>query len=145
MIKNRINKHVLSFVLYLSSFFLSAQTIQQCKYRFDNYLNFKGSLNNRVQFKDNAIYILDNKGKKEFAIYAGEIDLIATFMVNNTFQKQEKLLKFKRTKQLTATQRDSILNKIIDTKKISKQDKSLPLLGYRIAIDPGSGSKPYSD
>jgi len=125
------------FIFCFPAYFSFAQTIQQCKYRFDNYLNFKGSLNNRVQFKDNAIYILDNKGKKEFAIYAGEIDLMAKFMVNNTFQKQEKLLKFKRTKQLAASQRDSILNKIVDTKKIGKQDKSLPLLGYRIAIDPG--------
>jgi hypothetical protein len=42
-----------------------AQSIKQCKQRFDTYLNFRGSLNNLVTFESDAIYINDSKGKKE--------------------------------------------------------------------------------
>jgi hypothetical protein len=117
--------------------FSFAQTIKQCKYRFDNYLNFKGSLNNRVQFQNDVIYILDSKGKKEIAIYASEINVLANYFIHNSFAKQEKLLKNKGLKKLSKSQCDSISAKIVDKKKIVKQDKNLPLHGYRIAIDPG--------
>lgn len=127
---------LLLFCCFLAHFTF-AQTIQQCKYRFDNYLNFKGSLNDRVQFNNGVIYILDSKGKKEFAIYASEIDVIARFLVHNSFSKQEKFLKSKGLKKLSKLQVDSLSSKIIDKKKIVKQDKNLPLQGYRIAIDPG--------
>ena len=70
------------------SHFIFAQTIKQCKYRFDNYLNFKGSLNGRVLFNNDAIYILDSKGKKEFAIYANEIEVVSRFLIHNSFSKQ---------------------------------------------------------
>jgi len=127
---------LLLIVCFLAHFTF-AQTIKQCKYRFDNYLNFKGSLNNRVQFNNEAIYVLDSKGKKEFAVYASEIDLVARFLVNNSFAKQEKFLKNKGLKKLSRAQCDSLSSKIIDKKNSVKQDKNLPLQGYRIAIDPG--------
>jgi hypothetical protein len=117
--------------------FAFAQSIKQCKYRFDNYLNFKGSLNDRVQFQNDVIYLLDSKGKKETAIYANEIDVLARFLIHNSFAKQEKLLKSKGLKKFSKHQCDSISAKIIDKKKIVKQDKNLPLFGYRVAIDPG--------
>jgi len=114
-----------------------AQTIQQCKYRFDNYLNFRGSLNNRVQFSSDAIYILDDKGKKEIAVYANEIELFARFLTNNPYPKQEQLIKFKGVKKLSKAKCDSISDKISDKKKKNKYDNKMPLSGYRIAIDPG--------
>ena len=58
------------FILFL--FFASnilSQTIQKCKFRFDNYLNYKNTLSNRLIFEKNAIYLLDDKGNKETAIY----------------------------------------------------------------------------
>ena len=119
------------------SHFIFAQTIKQCKYRFDNYLNFKGSLNGRVLFNNDAIYILDSKGKKEFAIYANEIEVVSRFLIHNSFSKQEKFLKSKGLKKISRSQCDSLSSKIIDKKKINKLDKNLPLLGYRVAIDPG--------
>ena len=127
----------LLFVFCILAQFAFAQTIKQCKYRFDNYLNFKGSLNDRVQFQNDVIYLLDNKGKKEIAIYANEIDVLSRFFIHNSFQKQEKLVKHKGLKKLSKIQCDSISCKIVDKKKIAKQDKNLPLHGYRIAIDPG--------
>lgn len=125
------------FVFCFFCHFAFAQTIQQCKYRFDTYLNFRGSLNNRVQFTNDAIYILDDKGKKEIAVYANEIELFAKFLVNNPFSKQEQLIKFKGVKKLTKSKCDSISDKITDKKKKNKYDNKLPLSGYRIAIDPG--------
>ncbi|MBA2612426.1 MAG: N-acetylmuramoyl-L-alanine amidase [Bacteroidetes bacterium] len=137
MIKNTINKHGLSCILCLVSFIFMGQTVvQQCKYRFDNYLNFKGSCNHRIEFQKEVIYILDSKGKKEFAIYASEIPMLAKFFANSSFAKQEKFIKFKGIKNLKATQRDSILAKLNDKKIIIRQNK-LPLSGYRVAIDPG--------
>ncbi len=125
------------FVLCVLSGFSFAQTVQQCKYRFDNYLNFRGSLNNRVQFQTDAIYILDDKGKKEIAIYANEIELFARFLTNNPYVKQEQLIKFKGVKKLSKAKCDSISDKISDKKKKNKYDNKLPLSGYRVAIDPG--------
>ena len=127
----------LLYILCFITVFCRAQTIQQCKYRFDNYLNFKGSLNNRVQFKENAIYILDSKGKTEFTIYEHEIPSISRYFINNSFSKQEKLVKHKGLKKLSKIQCDSISCRIVDKKIIAKPDKNLPLKGYRIAIDPG--------
>ncbi len=138
MIKNMINKCVLSCVLCLASFIFLAQTpVQRCKYRFDNYLNFKGSLNHRIEFQKEVIFILDAKGEKIFAFNENEIDLVAKYLINNPFAKQEKFLKFKGLKRFSATQRDSISKKIVDKRNIAKKDNSLPLSGYRIAIDPG--------
>ncbi|MBA3681780.1 MAG: N-acetylmuramoyl-L-alanine amidase [Bacteroidetes bacterium] len=125
------------FTLCLLGHFSFAQTIQQCKYRFDNYLNFRGSLNNRVQFQNDVIYILDDKGKKEIAIYANEIELFARFLINNPFSKQEQLIKFKGVKKLSKAKCDSISDKITDKKNKNKYENKLPLSGYRIAIDPG--------
>lgn len=125
------------FVLCLLAQISFAQTIQQCKYRFDTYLNFRGSLNNRVQFQNDVIYILDDKGKKEIAIYANEIELFAKFLTNSSFLNQEKLIKFKGVKKLSKAKCDSISDRITDRKKKNKYDNKLPLSGYRIAIDPG--------
>ena len=125
------------FILCVLNIAMFAQTITQCKQRFDTYLNFKGSLNNRVQFQTDAIYLLDAKGKKELAIYTQELPVVAKFFATSSFDKQEKFIKFKGLKKLSKLQCDSISNKIIDKKKLEKSDIKLPLAGYRIAIDPG--------
>ncbi|MDP3558404.1 MAG: N-acetylmuramoyl-L-alanine amidase [Bacteroidota bacterium] len=127
----------LFFVFCFIVNFCFAQTITQCKYRFDNYLNFKGSLNNRVQFQNDVIYLLDAKGKKETAIYANEIDVLARFLTHNSFVNQQKLLKNKGLKKFSKLQCDSLSAKIVDKRKVVSQDKNLPLKGFRVAIDPG--------
>lgn len=114
-----------------------SQTIQQCKNRFDTYLNFNGSLNNIVKFEDNSILLYNAQGKKEFAIYPHELALMAAFFEHNTFDEQEKLIKSKGIKKYTKRQRDSLFIYIDDRKTLSKVVKKLPLQGYRIAIDAG--------
>lgn len=117
--------------------FCGAQTIKQCKERFDSYLNLKGSLNSVVKFEDNSIDIYNSKGNKEFSVYAGEISMLSDFMEHTTYKQQEELLKLKGTKKYSRRQRDSVWIYIDDRKKIPRGKKKLPLEGYRVAIDPG--------
>ena len=137
--QNKLHLNVKKIIIIFCIFFQSmiAQTIKQCKQRFDNYLNFKGSLNNLVSFEDDAIFIKDANGKKEFAIYSHEIEMLASFFENNSFKLHEQLLKLKGTKKYSKRQRDSLYIYIDDIKKLPKQKKLKPLQGYRIAIDPG--------
>ncbi|MBA3663199.1 MAG: N-acetylmuramoyl-L-alanine amidase [Bacteroidetes bacterium] len=109
----------------------------QCKERFVDYLNFKGSLNNVVKFEDKQIDIYNSKGTREFSIYSGEIAMLADFFQNTTYKQQEQLLKLKGTKKYSKRQRDSLWIYIDDRRKITKTKKSLPFEGYRVAIDPG--------
>lgn len=116
--------------------FSSAQNIQQCKQRFDNYLNFKGSLNNLIKFEPGAIYILNTKGEKEIAIYENEINMLASFFENSSLKEQEKLIKLKGLKKYNKKQHDSIFI-AIDDKRPALKSNGNTLKGYRIALDPG--------
>ncbi|MBX3164930.1 MAG: N-acetylmuramoyl-L-alanine amidase [Bacteroidetes bacterium] len=112
------------------------QTIQQCRQRFDTYLNFNRSLNNVVKFESEAIYIFNLQGKKEFAFYADEIVALAHFFENSTYKQQESFIKQKGVKHLSKKILDSLLA-INNTRKISATHNKLPLQGIRIAIDAG--------
>ncbi len=124
-------------VLFFIQLYSHAQSIRACQQRFNAYLNFKGSLNSVVKFEDDAIYLMNNKGDKEFAVYSHELDMLAEFFENNSFTQQEQLLKLKGTKRYTKRQRDSLYIYIDEVKKPSKQKKAKPLAGFRVAIDPG--------
>lgn len=121
----------------LFAFFSQAQTIQQCKKRFDSYLNFKGSLNSKVKFEKEVIYIFNAQGKKEFAIYEGEIKGLAQFFENSSILQQQRLMSAKGLRKFSKRENDSILNLYANAKKNQKQTEDRPLSGYRIAIDPG--------
>lgn len=128
---------IISFILLVCTFSFSAQTIKQCKERFDTYLNFKGSLNNYVKFEDNVINMYNSKGTKEFSIYSHEIEMLAEFFEHTSYKQQEQLMKLKGTKKYSKRQRDSVWIYVDDRKKLPKKKRTLPLEGYRIAIDPG--------
>lgn len=130
--------------LLLFSHCALAQSVADCKKRFDTYLNFRGSLNGYVQFDEEGIYLLDAKGQKELAIYKVEIPLLAEFFANSTIQQQEALIQQKKLKRYSARMRDSLLISI-DDKSAPKQKKDQPLQGYRIAIDPGHFSTNLND
>ncbi|MCW3078389.1 MAG: hypothetical protein JWO32_2998 [Bacteroidetes bacterium] len=117
--------------------FCEAQTINQCKERFETYLNFKGSLSNSVKFTEKEIEVYNSRGIKEFSIYAGEIAMLADFFEHTTYKQQSEFLKLKGTKKYSKRQRDSVWIYIDDRKKITKSKKALPFEGYRVAIDPG--------
>jgi hypothetical protein len=138
-----VRYNLVLFILF--PIIIVAQTISQCKQRFDAYLNFKGSLNNVVKFEKDAIFLMDSKGNKEFAVYEHELKMLAEFFENNSFKQQEQLLVLKGIKKYTKRQRDSLYIYIDDIKKIPKQKKTKPLQGYRIAIDAGHFSTNLSD
>jgi hypothetical protein len=123
------------FVLFWT--FFNAQSIKQCKQRFDTYLNFKGALSNVVKFESDVINIYNSKGIKEFAIYSHEIEMLADFFEHTSFKQQEQLLKLKGTKKYSKRQKDSVWIYVDDRKKLPKKRKGQPLQGYRVAIDPG--------
>ena len=130
-------KPILFIIFCFNVSCLFSQTIEACKKRFDTYLNFKGSLNSSVKFEANAIYFLDEKGKKDLAIYANELIVLADFFENTSIKQQEEWLKTKGLKKYSRRQHDSLWIHIDDFRKLPKQKKNLPLQGYRIAIDPG--------
>ena len=121
-----------------------SQTISDCKKRFDTYLNFRGALNGSVVFERDAIYLLNEKGKKELVIYAAEIPILAEFFANSTFKQQEELIHKKGLIRYNKYQRDSLLIYTDDKKPYHfKYDKLLK--GYKIALDPGHFSTNLTD
>jgi len=124
-------------VFFILCFAAKAQTIKQCKQRFDTYLNFRGSLNNLVKFEDNVINIYNTNGVKEFAIYSHEIEMLSEFFEHTSLKQQQQLLKLKGIKQYSKRQKDSVWIYVDDRKKLPKKRKGLPLQGYRVALDPG--------
>ena len=69
---------------------------------------------------------MDDKGKKEIAVYANEIEMFAKLFTHSPLAKQSKFLKNKGLKRFSKKQCDSVLQKIVDYKKIAKQDPNLP-------------------
>lgn len=136
---------ICSYLFCLLGLFSQAQTVQQCKKRFDTYLNFKGSLNSKVKFEKEVIYICNAQGKKEFAVYENEIKGLAQFFENTNIQQQQTLMSSKGLRKWTKRENDSITNLYVNVKKVQKSAGTLPLKGYRIAIDPGHFSTNLTD
>jgi N-acetylmuramoyl-L-alanine amidase len=113
----------------------SAQTILQCRDRFNTYLNFRGSLNSLVRFGDDVIYLTAG-GRNEYAIYRDELPALADFFQSSSVQEQLKFMRSKGLRKLSQRERDSIaINS--DSKKIERVPNERPLHNIRIAIDPG--------
>jgi N-acetylmuramoyl-L-alanine amidase len=124
---------------------LYAQTISDCKSRFEKYLNLKGALSDKVIFEADVFYILNDKKEKEFAVYGNELPVIADFFENSSITEQTKLYKLKGTHKLTKKQLDSLLITMNSDSKLPARNPSKPLQGIRIAIDPGHFSSNYQD
>jgi N-acetylmuramoyl-L-alanine amidase len=138
-------RYLLPTVLFFTHT-LAAQTIADCKARFDKYLNLKGSLNDQVKFEGNAFYILNDKKEKEFAVYANEVDVLGEFFENSSVTEQSKLYKMKGCNKLSKKQLDSlVITMNSDSKLPHVRPASKPLQGIRIAIDPGHFSSNYED
>lgn len=125
---------VVSFLFFQNGI---AQSIQDCKKRFDTYLNFHGQLNGVVEFKSDVIYFLNKKGQKEFAVYTHEISMIAELFENTSPTEQLTFLKKKGLTKYSKRQRDSIWILMDDDKKPPRRKREKPLQGYRIALDAG--------
>lgn len=127
-------KKMLSFLLCLG-LSVDAQTIEDCHRRFNQYLNFRGSLDGRVQFTSDAIHLV-NGGRKELTIYASELPVLARFFEQATLKEQEDFLRSKGLKKLTTSQLDS-LSGLFAVMPYTKPPTDKPLKGFRIALDPG--------
>lgn len=132
------------FLFLLLALSGSGQTIAECRKRFDDYLNFRGSLNGQVSFEKEAIYLLNDKGQREFAFYAGELALLSEFFANSSLKEQENLLAKKKLRRFSTRERDSLLI-ATDDKRPPRVPHGKPLSGYRIAIDPGHFSTNLRD
>jgi N-acetylmuramoyl-L-alanine amidase len=123
-------------ILLLLVFSSAAQTIGDSKRRFNSYLNFKKGLNGQVIFEANAFYILSG-GKKSFAVYNDEVVVLAKLFQYTTLERQGQLVSSKRLKHYSKSELDSLDATIADEKAVIRQGDSLPLRGYRVALDPG--------
>lgn len=115
---------------------LRAQSVADCKKRFDAYLNFRGALNGMVEFEKEAIYLLDARGKRELAFYADELVAVSAFLANSSLAEQQALLQKKQLRHYPKRWRDSLWI-VTNDKTPPPPPPGQPLLGYRIAIDPG--------
>ncbi len=125
--------------------FLRAQTILECKKRFDNYLNFKGSLNTLVRFDKESISIYNSKGQKEFTAYQKEIPMLAEVFQNYNSKAAIKFYKEKANGKLTKKQRDSIQIYMDIPKKNVEKNDAQPLKGLKIAIDAGHIASSFTE
>jgi N-acetylmuramoyl-L-alanine amidase len=117
--------------------FSRAQTLRECRQRFDTYLNFRGSLSGLVKFEADAISIYNSQGIKVLAIYQDEIPALAHVFENSSARQQELLIAAKGTRKFAKREKDSLITFTSKTKVRINQAGQLPLAGYRIALDPG--------
>lgn len=132
-----------AFLFCFKSF--QSQTIEECKERFNKYLNLKGSVSKDVVFTNDAIYLLNANKGKEFAIYSSELKVLSAFFENATTEEQLFLYKFKGVRMLSKMQLDSIWVSMKEEITIPKQSGTKSLQGIRIALDPGHFSSNYSE
>lgn len=113
-----------------------AQTISDCKKRFDTYLNFKHGLTNKLVFEKEVIYLLNQTGEREIALYDSELQALAAYTARAEKKTQQQFFQTKGLRHFTRLQLDSLL--LTTGPEDSKMfAANLPLAAYRIAIDPG--------
>jgi N-acetylmuramoyl-L-alanine amidase len=137
-------RYLIPLLLFIAQT-VTAQTIADCKARFEKYLNLNGALNDNVLFESNAFYILNDKKEKEFAVYTNETKVLADFFENSSITEQLKLYKLKGLNKLSKKQLDSLVITMNDDSKLPKGNSAKPLKDVRIAIDPGHFSSNYED
>ncbi len=112
---------------------LFSQNIEECKRRFNTYLNFKGGLSPYVKFDKKAIHLYTPGGKKDFSIYENELPALMFFLQNSTYQEQLAFWNAKSRGQAIQPEHKAKFEQGPSKNKTG----SKPLQGYRIAIDPG--------
>jgi N-acetylmuramoyl-L-alanine amidase len=135
---------VYSVLCLLLMFGARAQTLEQCRQRFDTYLNFRGGLDQTVRFGADAFYLL-REGKREWAVYSEELPVLSAFFQHSSRPQQERLMALKGLARLSSAQLDSLKRLIPPQVPAPVPHPDKPLLGRRIAIDPGHFSTNLSD
>lgn len=131
--------------LLLLTLDVRSQTIEECKERFNKYLNLKGTISKDVIFENDAFFILNANRGKEFGIYSHELKVLSAFFENSNTDEQLALYKFKGTKKLSKAQLDSIWVSMKEEVKVPKSSGTKSLQGIRIALDPGHFSANYTE
>lgn len=142
---NLIFMRIIFATLLFHSLSLGSQTIEECKDRFNKYLNLKGSVTNNVLFEKDAFYVLNANKGKEFAVYTNELKVVAAYFENSGTEEQLQFYKFKGTRKLSKLQLDSIWVSMKEEVKVPKLTNNKSLQGIRIAIDPGHFSANYTE
>ena len=109
-----MSKLFLVSLCVLISIVCNSQSITDIKYRFNTYLNFKGSLNSSVSFSDNSVSIM-NAGKPEFTVYVDEQKTFANLLLQLNPKDFTSIYTWKKNKHLTKVQLDS-LQKVVGVK-----------------------------
>jgi len=125
--------------------FCYSQTIEDCKKRFNTYLNFKGSLAGLVVFDKESISIYNSKGHKEFTAYQKEIATLAEVFEHYTLKQKTDFYKSKGNTKLSKHQRDSIRIYLDHPKEIRKKNQVGNLSGIKIAIDAGHLASSFTE
>lgn len=133
------------FLLFLCFNVGHSQTISDCKKRFDNYLNFKGSLSNLVKFEKDSIVIHNSKGQKEFTAYQKELPMLAEVFEHYDFNMLSTFYKAKANKKLYKHQRDSIQIYLDRPKNNTIKQNKGNLTGVKIAIDAGHLASSFTE
>lgn len=115
---------------------MPAQTISECRDRFNRYLNFRGSLSAALKFDEQSITLL-SKGRPELVLYAEELPALSAFFQSSSLKSQESVLRMKGTRKLRPGTLDSLLNLSARPSVSFQASDPLPLKGFRIALDPG--------
>lgn len=136
---------ILFFALLFTSVSLKSQTIEDCKERFNKYLNLKGTASKDIFFESDAFYLLNANKGKEFAIYSHELKVLTAFFENSSTEEQLQFYKFKGIHKLSKLQLDSLWVTMKEEVKIPKVSGTKSLQGLRIAIDPGHFSSNYTE
>ncbi|HQQ93487.1 MAG TPA: N-acetylmuramoyl-L-alanine amidase [Bacteroidia bacterium] len=131
-------------ILVLFRTFLPAQTIQDCRKRFEQNLNFHDGLSQRVRFENAAVHICSANGTPEISVYENELMAVSAFLTRSSFASQSIFWSKKGRKKLSQGSLDSLL-------KLSARDQELHKIGnasfqaLRVAIDPGHFSTNMKD
>jgi N-acetylmuramoyl-L-alanine amidase len=125
-----------TLIILLLAASAGAQSVADCKRRYNSYLNFKNTLNGQVAFDEQGVY-LKSGGKRIFAAYSDELVVLGKFFAYSTLDRQASLFQAKGARHFTKRELDSLDATIDITKKVIRQGDSLPLRGYRVALDAG--------
>lgn len=128
-----MKKIIYSIFIFIN--YTQAQSIADCKSRFETYLNFKSKLNSIVRFDKDVISISDGN-KQQLKFYSSELNTLKLFFEKASLAQQMQLIEKKGALKLSNVQLDSLKQSLKPLNKTTSSDL-LPLSGLKIALDPG--------
>lgn len=119
-------------LLTLLARLMPAQTIEDCRQRYLNFLRLHPALDQRLQFSDHSIRLKSAAGKTELVIYESELKWLGPYLEQASYEDQRGFWERKGSQELSGKDFNSA-----DVSDASAPSDKQPLKGKRIAIDPG--------